>query len=266
MKGRVLILAGSDSSGGAGIQADIKTVTVLGGYAATAITALTAQNTQGVFGVLGIDPAFIIQQAELMLDDIGADCLKTGMLHSVPVIKAVADLLNGKAAGVPVVIDPVMISQSGSRLLDEDAVESLIKLLIPRATVLTPNIPEAEVLSGLRITSEADMILAAEKIGAMGANAVLVKGGHSEGNRIVDILWDREHGISGFEEDRIPSNNNHGTGCTLASAIATGIAQGLDLGDAVARARAYVREAIRTAPDFGKGNGPLNHAHPVTGE
>ncbi|OKH89511.1 bifunctional hydroxymethylpyrimidine kinase/phosphomethylpyrimidine kinase [Thalassospira sp. TSL5-1] len=266
MKGRVLIMAGSDSSGGAGIQADIKTVTVLGGYAATAITALTAQNTQGVFGVLGIDPAFITQQAELMIDDIGVDCLKTGMLHSVPVIRAVVDILDGKAAGVPVVIDPVMISQSGSRLLEEDAVESVIKLLVPRATVLTPNIPEAEVLTGMRITSEDDMIAAAEKIGAMGAKAVLLKGGHSQGDKIVDILWDREHGVSGFEDTRIPSDNNHGTGCTLASAIATGIAQGLNLEDAVARARDYVRKAIRTAPDFGKGNGPLNHAHPVTGE
>lgn len=266
MKGRVLIMAGSDSSGGAGIQADIKTVTVLGGYAATAITALTAQNTQGVFGVLGIDPAFITLQAELMIDDIGVDCLKTGMLHSVPVIRAVTDILDGKAAGVPVVIDPVMISQSGSRLLEEDAVESVIELLVPRATVLTPNIPEAEVLTGMRINSDDDMIIAAEKIGAMGANAVLLKGGHSQGDRIVDILWDREHGVSGFEETRIPSDNNHGTGCTLASAIATGIAQELNLADAVARARAYVREAIRTAPDFGKGNGPLNHAHPVTGE
>ncbi|MFH1806387.1 MAG: bifunctional hydroxymethylpyrimidine kinase/phosphomethylpyrimidine kinase [Pseudomonadota bacterium] len=266
MKGRVLIIAGSDSSGGAGIQADIKTVTVLGGYAATAITALTAQNTRGVFGVLGIDPAFILQQAELMLDDIGADAIKTGMLHSVPVIEAVAQLLDGKGKGLPAVIDPVMISQSGSRLLNEDAVDSLIRLMVPRATVLTPNIPEAEVLSGLKIISETDMIAAAEKIGAMGAQAVLVKGGHAEGEKIVDILWRKDGVIEGFEDDRIPSENNHGTGCSLASAIATGLAQGMSLSDSVARSRAFVREAIRTAPNFGTGNGPLNHAHPVTGE
>jgi hydroxymethylpyrimidine/phosphomethylpyrimidine kinase len=266
MKGRVLILAGSDSSGGAGIQADIKTVTSLGGYAATAITALTAQNTLGVFGVMGVDPAFIAQQAELMLDDIGADCLKTGMLHSVAVIETVAGLIDGKAAGIPVVVDPVMIAQSGSRLLEEDAVDSMIRLMVPRATVLTPNIPEAEVLSGMKIASEEDMIAAAEKIGDLGASAVLVKGGHAEGDRIVDILWRKDGDIEGFEGSRIPSQNNHGTGCSLASAIATGIAQGMGLSDAVARARAFVREAIRTAPDFGKGNGPLNHAHPVTGE
>lgn len=265
MKGRVLIIAGSDCSGGAGIQADIKSVTALGGYGATAITALTVQNTTGVFDVLGIDPEFIVQQATVTIDDIGADALKTGMLHSVPVITAVAEFIKSKAAGIPVVVDPVMVSQSGSRLLEEDAADALIKQMIPLATILTPNIPEAEVLSGMTITSEADMIVAAQKIGELGAKAVLIKGGHAEGDKIVDILWRCEGDIEGFEGTRIPSENNHGTGCSLASAIATGLAQGMGLSDAVARARAYVREAIRTAPDYGKGNGPLNHAHPVTG-
>lgn len=265
MKGRVLIIAGSDCSGGAGIQADIKSVTALGGYGATAITALTVQNTTGVFDVLGIDPEFIVQQATVTIDDIGADALKTGMLHSVPVITAVAEFIKSKSAGNPVVVDPVMVSQSGSRLLEEDAADALIKQMIPLATILTPNIPEAEVLSGMTITSEADMIVAAQKIGELGAKAVLIKGGHAEGDKIVDILWRCDGDIEGFEGTRIPSENNHGTGCSLASAIATGLAQGMGLSDAVARARAYVREAIRTAPDYGKGNGPLNHAHPVTG-
>ncbi len=266
MMGRVLIIAGSDCSGGAGIQADIKSVTVLGGYAATAITALTVQNTTGVFDVLGIDPKLIVHQAEVTIDDIGADAIKTGMLHSAPVIEAVAEFIRAKATGIPVVVDPVMVSQSGSRLLNEDAVDALIKHMVPLATVLTPNIPEAEVLSGLKIDGEADMIEAAYKIGDLGAEAVLIKGGHAKGDKIVDILWRREGDVEGFEGDRIPSENNHGTGCSLASAIATGLAQGMDLSDAVARARAFVREAIRTAPNYGKGNGPLNHAHPVTGE
>ena len=265
MKGRVLIIAGSDCSGGAGIQADIKSVTALGGYGATAITALTVQNTTGVFDVLGIDPEFIVQQATVTIDDIGADALKTGMLHSVPVITAVAEFIKSKATDIPIVVDPVMVSQSGSRLLEEDAADALIKQMIPLATILTPNIPEAEVLSGMTITSEADMIVAAQKIGELGAKAVLIKGGHAEGDKIVDILWRCDGDIEGFEGTRIPSENNHGTGCSLASAIATGLAQGMGLSDAVARARAYVREAIRTAPDYGKGNGPLNHAHPVTG-
>ena len=264
MKGRVLIIAGSDCSGGAGIQADIKSVTALGGYAATAITALTVQNTTGVFDVLGISPEMIVYQATVTLDDIGADAIKTGMLHSVPVIEAVAEFIKSKCDGIPVVIDPVMISQSGSRLLNEDAVEALITHMIPLATVLTPNIPEAEVLSGMNISSEGDMIAAAHKIGELGAEAVLIKGGHAEGDKIVDILWRRDGDIEGFEGDRIPSENNHGTGCSLASSIATGLAQDMGLSDAVARARAYVREAIRTAPNYGKGNGPLNHAHPVT--
>ncbi|MCC9625875.1 bifunctional hydroxymethylpyrimidine kinase/phosphomethylpyrimidine kinase [Thalassospira sp. MA62] len=265
MKGRVLVIAGSDCSGGAGIQADIKSITSLGGYAATAITALTVQNTTGVFDVLGIDPDMIVAQATVTIDDIGADAIKTGMLHSAPVITAVAEFIKSKASDIPVIVDPVMISQSGARLLEESAMEALISQMVPLATVLTPNIPEAEVLSGMKITNESDMIAAAHKIGEMGAKAVLVKGGHSEGHRIVDVLWRRDGDVEDFEGERIPSENNHGTGCSLASAIATGLAQGLGLSDSVARARAFVRDAIRTAPNYGKGNGPLNHAYPVTG-
>eukprot|EP01093_Parvamoeba_rugata_P007772 TRINITY_DN2257_c0_g6_i2.p2 TRINITY_DN2257_c0_g6~~TRINITY_DN2257_c0_g6_i2.p2 ORF type:complete len:164 (-),score=36.47 TRINITY_DN2257_c0_g6_i2:24-515(-) len=158
MKGRVLIIAGSDCSGGAGIQADIKSVTALGGYAATAITALTVQNTTGVFDVLGIAPEMIVHQATVTIDDIGADAIKTGMLHSVPVINAVAEFIKTKAGGIPVVVDPVMVSQSGSKLLEDDAVSALIEQMIPLATVLTPNIPEAEVLSGMKIADEGDML------------------------------------------------------------------------------------------------------------
>lgn len=266
MKGRILIIAGSDCSGGAGIQADIKTVTVLGGYAATAITALTIQNTTGVFDVVDIEPRQIVAQAQVTIDDIGADAIKTGMLHSVPVIDAVSSFISANAQGIPLVVDPVMISQSGSRLLREDALSAMKSKMVPLASILTPNLPEAEVLSGMKIDSPEDMIKAAEKIGELGAKAVLVKGGHAEGDHIVDVLWCQGGDVEKFEASRIPSENNHGTGCSLASAIATSLGQGLSLKDSVARAREFVREAIRTAPDFGKGNGPLNHAHPVTGE
>jgi hydroxymethylpyrimidine/phosphomethylpyrimidine kinase len=262
MKGRVLIAAGSDSGGGAGIQADIKAVTALGGYAATAITALTAQNTRGVFGVLPIDPAFIRQQLEVVLDDIGADCVKTGMLHDAEVIEAVASTLAAKAPDVPLVVDPVMVAKGGESLLRSEAVARLKERLLPRATVLTPNLPEAEALTGLEIADPEAMQRAGEALRAMGAAAVLVKGGHLPGPRIVDVLVTAS-GVRRFEGERIDTRHTHGTGCTLASAIATGLAQGMDLEAAVARARAYLVEAIRTAPGLGAGHGPVNHAHTV---
>lgn len=261
--GRVLILAGSDSGGGAGVQADIKTVTALGGYAATAITALTAQNTQGVFGVLGVDPAFIVQQIELVLDDIGADAVKTGMLHSAPVIRAVARALAAPvAAGVPLVVDPVMVAQSGGRLLEESAVAALRDELLPLAGVLTPNLPEAEVLLGRAIPDAAAMPAAARDLLALGPRAVLLKGGHLSGDVMTDVLvW--ADGERLFSDPRIPTDQTHGTGCTLASAVATGLGQGLSLPDAVGRARAYLQEALRRAPGFGKGQGPVLHGHTV---
>jgi len=259
MKGRVLVVAGSDSGGGAGIQADIKAVTAMGGFAATAITALTAQNTLGVHGVVPVEPAFIAQQIEVVLTDIGADALKTGMLHSAEVIDTVVASLRRHAPGVPLVVDPVMVAKGGHRLLLNAAEAALRDRLVPLAALLTPNLPEAEVLAGFPVRTEADMVRAAERLASLGAGAVLMKGGHLDGDRVVDLLF-HEGKVDRFEEARIPSRSTHGTGCTLASAIAAGLAQKMDLRDAVARARAYVRDAIATAPGFGKGHGPLNHA------
>ncbi len=262
MKGRVLIVAGSDSGGGAGIQADIKTVTALGGYAMTAITALTAQNTQGVFGLFPVDIPFIRQQIELVATDIGADAVKTGMLATAEVIEAVVDALDAFAPGVPVVVDPVMIAKGGAALLRSDAVESLRRHLVPRAALLTPNLPEAEALTGMTIRGVDDMKRAGEALCRGGAAAALVKGGHLDGAEVSDVLVTAA-GIEVFRSPRVDSTSTHGTGCTLASAIATGLAQGLALTAAVTRARAYVLEAIRSAPGFGHGHGPLNHAHTV---
>ena len=259
MKGRVLIVAGSDSGGGAGIQADIKAVTAMNGFAATAITALTAQNTQGVYGVVAVDPAFIAQQIEVVLTDIGADALKTGMLHSAEVIDTVVAAFKKYAPGIPLVVDPVMVAKGGHRLLLSEAEAALRDVLLPMAALLTPNLPEAEVLVGFAVRDEADMRRAAEKLAGFGAKAVLMKGGHLEGDRVVDLLF---HGgrFDRFEDARIESRSTHGTGCTLASAIAAGLAQKMSLHDSVARARLYVRRAIETAPGFGRGHGPLNHA------
>lgn len=256
MKGRVLVVAGSDSGGGAGIQADVKTITALGGYAATAVTALTAQNTLGVHGVLGVEPAFIRKQMEVVLDDIGADCLKTGMLHNSEVIEAVCDVAS--AAKLPLVADPVMVAKGGAPLLDANAVGALRERLLPLATVITPNIPEAEALLGRRIASRDEMKEAACALAAAGPGAVLVKGGHMDGDRLLDVLLD-DGSVHLFETVRIETVHTHGTGCTLASAVATGIAQGMALPAAVGRAQAYVVKAIRHAPGLGGGHGPLNH-------
>jgi hydroxymethylpyrimidine/phosphomethylpyrimidine kinase len=263
-RGRVLIIAGSDSGGGAGIQADIKSVTALGGYAATAITALTAQDTLTVHVIQEVPPEFIRQQIRVVLQDIGADCIKTGMLHRRSVLEAVVDSLAAAAPTVPLVVDPVMVAKGGARLLDADTMQTLKADLIPRATVLTPNLPEAEALTGLAIRDLDGMKLAAEMLLSMGPKAALVKGGHLEGAVIYDVLATTA-GLTVMQQSRVDSRHTHGTGCTLASAIATGLAQGLDLTDAVVRARAYVAEAIRTAPGYGAGHGPLNHAHTVRG-
>ncbi|HEY6979763.1 bifunctional hydroxymethylpyrimidine kinase/phosphomethylpyrimidine kinase [Reyranella sp.] len=259
MKGRVLIVAGSDSGGGAGIQADIKAVTAMDAFAATAITALTAQNTLGVQAVEPVAPSFIAKQIEVVLTDIGADALKTGMLHSADVIHAVASAFQRHAADAPLVVDPVMVAKGGQRLLLTEAETALRETLLPMATVLTPNLPEAEVLAGFPVRVEADMVRAAERLSALGARAVLMKGGHLEGERVVDLLF-CDGRFERFEDSRIASRSTHGTGCTLASATAAGLAQKLSLRDAVARARAYVRKAIETAPGLGSGHGPLNHA------
>ena len=261
MKGRVLIVAGSDSGGGAGIQADIKTVTALGGYAATAITALTAQNTMGVFGVLPVPPDFIALQMRLTLDDIGADAIKTGMLNSADVIEAIVGVL-ADHPGIPVVVDPVMVAKGGDRLLQEAAAQALERKLLPLAHVVTPNAPEAEVLTGMRVRDLDEMRRAAAALLTFGPRAVLLKGGHVAGGTVSDLLVTAD-GEEVFSSPRIDTVHTHGTGCTLASALATGIAQGLDLRSAVVRARAYVDRAIRTAPGLGGGHGPLNHAWTV---
>ena len=257
-RGRVLIVAGSDSGGGAGIQADIKTVTALGGYAATAITALTAQDTRGVHAVHPIPVPFITEQIALVLDDIGADALKTGMLGDAATIDAVADAFLMHAPAVPYVCDPVMVAKGGHPLLDPGAVETLKRRLPPLATVITPNLPEAEVLSGMAIPDRAAMRHAAEVLLTLGVGAVLLKGGHLEGETVVDMLA-TEAGVEEFSAPRIETRATHGTGCTLASAIAVGLAQGMALRDAVLRARAYVRAAMLAAPGFGRGHGPLHH-------
>jgi len=262
MHGRILIIAGSDSGGGAGIQADIKTVTALGGYAMTAVTALTAQNTEGVFGVHAPPPEFVAEQMRLVLDDLGADCVKIGMLHNVGVIEAVAGALEAHAAGIPVIIDPVMVAKGGAPLLEPDAVEAYRARMPRLATLLTPNLPEAGVLIGREMATVADQDAAKADLRALGAGATLLKGGHLDGDVVRDLLVEADSETS-FENPRIDSVNTHGTGCTLASAIATGVAQGLDLKSAVGRAIAYVREAMATAPGFGRGHGPLNHGHTV---
>ena len=258
MKGRVLVIAGSDSGGGAGIQADIKTLTALGAYAATAITALTAQDTLGVHEVLPVPAAFIARQINLVLDDIGADAIKTGMLGEAAAIEAIARALGHRPA-LPLVLDPVMLAKGGATLAGTAAVAAMKRLLIPMAALITPNVPEAEVLAGTRIPDLATMRDVAVSLLTLGASAVLLKGGHLPGGTVVDVLATQE-GVEAFSAPRIDSKHTHGTGCTLASAIAAGLAQGMGLRGAVVRARAYVRAAIAAAPGFGAGHGPLDHS------
>ena len=258
IRGRVLIAAGSDSGGGAGIQADIKTVTALGGYASCAITALTAQNTVAISAIQEVPGDFVSAQIRDVLSDIGADCIKTGMMFNTAVIEAVSDVLDNEARGIPLVVDPVLVGKNGDNLLLPEAMQALKARLILRATVITPNLPEAEALTGMTITTVSDMMHAAEMLHTLGVPAILLKGGHLDSDTITDILLD-ENGVRRFEDERINSVHTHGTGCTLASAVATGLAQGMSLGDAVERARDYVRRAIETAPGFGAGHGPLNH-------
>jgi len=255
--GRVLIIAGSDSGGGAGLQADLKAVTALGGFAATAVTALTVQNTLGVSGVHPVPAAFVTAQARAVLDDIGADALKTGMLGDVAMVETVAAILDS-VPGVPAVVDPVMTAKGGAALLAAEAMDAVRRLMIPRAALLTPNAPEAEALTGLEVRTPDDQRRAGEALLALGARAVLMKGGHLEGGRVVDLLV-TPAGETLFEAGRIDTRHTHGTGCTMSSAIATWLARGLDLPEAVERARRFVRSAIQAAPGFGGGSGPLGH-------
>ena len=260
--GRILIVAGSDSGGGAGLQADIKTVTALGGFAMTAVTALTVQNTHGVKDIMNVPPHFVAAQMMAVLSDLGADAVKTGMLARTEVIEEVAPLLDDFPKTV--VIDPVMVASSGDRLLTEQAVSAMQSLMLPQAALVTPNMPEAEILTNRGVETLDDMKHAADRLMTDGAQAALIKGGHGNEAVVTDLLAEQS-GFTVFENSRLDSKNTHGTGCTLASSIATGLGQGMALVAAVERGLGYVRRAIETANSFlGTGyNKPLNHAHPV---
>ncbi len=258
-----LTIAGSDSSGGAGIQADIKTMTANGVYAMSAVTALTAQNTTGVYGILESTPEFLANQLDCIFTDIFPDAVKTGMVSSTGLIEVIADKLKQYKAK-NIVVDPVMVATSGSRLISQEAVDALKKLLLPLATVLTPNIPEAEVLSGLTISGPADMEKAAQAIGEAYGCAVLCKGGHDL-NDANDLLW-RDGTCKWFHGRRIHNPNTHGTGCTLSSAIASNLAKGCDLDTAVERAKAYLSGALAAMLNLGAGQGPMDHLFDLKGE
>jgi len=252
----VLTIAGSDCSGGAGIQADIKTMTANGVYAMSAITALTAQNTTGVSGIMEVTPEFLGMQLDSIFTDIFPDAVKIGMVSSAVLIEVIAEKLKFYNAG-NIVVDPVMVSASGSKLLRDDAIETLKSKLFPLALILTPNIPEASVLTGISIENENDMIKAAETIGSQFGCAVLCKGGHSV-NDANDLLY-YDNKYKWFRGERINNENTHGTGCTLSSAIACNLAKGMDLETSVQKAKDYITGALKAMLNLGKGCGPLNH-------
>jgi hydroxymethylpyrimidine/phosphomethylpyrimidine kinase len=252
----VLVVAASDSGGGAGIQADIKTTTALGAFAATAVTALTAQNTVGIHEVVDLAPEFVARQMQVVLDDIGADCVKTGMLRNAPIVEAVADTIERHATDLPLVVDPVLVAKDGTRLLDAAGFEALKRRILVLATVLTPNLPEAEALTGMRVGDVDEMKKAAGMLRSLGPRSVVLTGGHLNGEIVYDVLV-TDAGAELFKSPRIESAQTHGTGCALASGIAAGLAQGMGLRDALLRARAFVRQAIAHAPGYGKGCGPL---------
>lgn len=253
---KVLSIAGSDCSGGAGIQADLKTMTALGVYGMSAITALTAQNTTGVYGIMDAPPEFVANQLDCVFQDIVPDAIKIGMVSQKEIIGVIAEKLKEYGAK-KIVVDPVMVSTSGSRLLAPDAIEVLAAQLFPLATVMTPNIPEAELLSGWNISSEDDMEQAARMIGKQYGGAVLVKGGHQV-DTANDVLYQNET-LTWFYGERIDNPNTHGTGCTLSSAIACGLAQGKSIQQSVQEAKAYVSGALSSNLNLGRGSGPLDH-------
>lgn len=255
---KVLTIAGSDPSGGAGIQADLKTITVHGMFGMSAVTALTAQNTTGVFGVLESTPEFVAQQIDCIFEDIRPDAVKIGMVSNADIIRVIAERLTFYKAE-NIVADPVMIATSGGKLLQDSAEKALVQLLLPLAQIITPNIPEAEVLSGLSIRSSKDMLAAAEKIGEKINGSVLIKGGHFSENAN-DLLWNDGEAIW-FNNEHIENPNTHGTGCTLSSAIACGLAAGYSTEESVRRAKEYITGAIAYGLDLGRGSGPLNHMY-----
>ena len=254
------MIAGSDSGGGAGLQADIKTISALGGYAATAVTALTAQNSLGVHAISEVSVDFVETQMKVVLEDIGADAIKCGMLHREELIQRIVAVISGLAKPPILVLDPVMYAKGGAPLLQEDAVSALKSSLIPMADVITPNIPEAVALLGHSVESVEAMKAAANELLGLGANAVLLKGGHLDSPEVFDVLAQRGR-VSIYSSPRISTEDTHGTGCTLASALTIGLAQGLSLETAVVNARRYVFGAIKNAPGLGAGHGPLNHSH-----
>ena len=259
-----LTIAGSDSSGGAGIQADIKTMTANGVYAMSAITALTAQNTTGVTSIMEATPQFLAEELDCIFTDIYPDAIKTGMVASTELIEVIADKLTAYEAK-NIVVDPVMVATSGARLISEDAISTLKSKLLPLANVITPNIPEAEVLSEMQIKSEADMEKAAEIICNRLGCSVLLKGGHQL-NDANDLLWQKNEQATWFMGKRIDNPNTHGTGCTLSSAIASNLAKGYDLKTSVKYAKNYISGALAAGLNLGKGSGPMNHAFAIKGE
>jgi hydroxymethylpyrimidine/phosphomethylpyrimidine kinase len=254
---KVLVIAGSDSSGGAGIQADIKTITALGSYAMTAVTAVTSQNTKGVKGITPISAKNVEKQITMVLDDIGSDAVKIGMLHNSSIIRCVHKVIK-KYKLKNIVLDPVMIAKDGSRLVNKNSIKYLKKLLLPLCDLITPNIPEAEVLTGYSISNKEDMIKAAKKMISMGAKNVLLKGGHLKNKMIFDIFVSKKK-VKIFPKRKIKTRNTHGTGCTLSSALAVGLAQKKNMYKSCKISLRYVDKAILTAPGYGKGFGPLNH-------
>ncbi len=257
IKSKILVIAGSDSSGGAGIQADIKTVTALGSYAMTAITAVTAQNTKGVKKINPIPTKNVQKQITMILDDIGADGVKIGMLHNASIIKCVYSILK-KYKLKNIVLDPVMVTKGGTKLINNSSIRYLKKLLLPLSNLVTPNIPEAEVLIGGQISNKKDMIEAAKIILNMGSKNVLLKGGHLKSKMIYDILATKK-GIKVFSKKKIKTRNTHGTGCTLSSALATCLSQKKNVFKSCKISLNYINQAITYAPGYGKGYGPLNH-------
>lgn len=261
-KSTILIIAGSDSSGGAGIQADLKTVTSLGSYGMTAITAVTVQNTTGVKSVVSIDPKKIYEQIVFTSEDIKPDAIKIGMLHSTEVIKKVLKALK-KIKVKKIILDPVMIAKGGARLIDEKAIKILKKELIKKVDLITPNIPEAEVLTEMKINTVEDMILAANKLIVLGAKNVLIKGGHLNKKKLFDIFLSKKD-FKIFESKKFITKNTHGTGCTLSSAITTFYSCGKSIKKSCELAIKYVNSAIKSNPKLGKGHGPINHLNSIS--
>ena len=264
MISRVLTIAGSDSSGGAGIQADIKTVSALGAFAASAVTMVTVQDTNGISDIHQTPPLVVSGQISAVMADIGADAIKTGALGSLECIHTVALEIEKLASDIPLVVDPVLVSTSGGSLMDRDALGVFKAELVLQADLITPNIHEAEILAGSEITCIADMKRMGERLLTLGPPAVLITGGHLKSEQVTDVLITLD-GITEFTSPRLATRHDHGTGCTLASAIATGLAQQMPLNAAIERAHGYVQAALRTAPGLGRGRGPVNHMHVLTG-